>query len=165
MTDSLKQKPGDYVVLICRVILGSLFIYMGVSKTDDPILFMKLIREFQIIDSPYLLTATAALLPWFEIVCGLFVLLGITTRASALIILSLLIGFTSMIMNRAFGIRTAEEIAFCAISFDCGCGGGEINICKKLTQNLALIALSVAALFPKAESWSIRPHLLSKKNH
>lgn len=131
-----------HVVAIARVALGALFIYLGAVKAYDPVGFLKLVRQFDVLHAPSSLNFVAAVLPWFEIFCGVFLVVGIKARAAALLQLLLLIGFTVLVALRAAAIYRAGGTPFCSIRFDCGCGTGEVLICFKFVENTALMLLS-----------------------
>src|SRR5215468_9942110 len=138
----LKHKVTDYGGLMARWLLGGLFVYMGLTKALDPAQFLKLVHQYQMVSSPLLLNSIASALPWFEVFCGLLLLAGVAVRGSALILLLMLISFSLIVLHRALANREASAIAFCAIRFDCGCGAGEVNICRKLLENSLLILLA-----------------------
>jgi hypothetical protein len=54
----------------------------------------------------------------------------------------MLLIFTFAVTLRAIAIHQNVGTAFCAIRFDCGCGTGEVQICSKLVENIALIVLA-----------------------
>jgi uncharacterized membrane protein YphA (DoxX/SURF4 family) len=136
--------------LIARWFLGGFFIYMGLSKVLHPEAFLKLVRQYEIVTSPFLLNSIAAALPWFEVFCGLLLVLGIAVRGSALMLVAMLVPFTYVVFNRALAISTTQAIAYCAVKFDCGCGSGEVIICHKLVENSLLILLAVGLLFSRS---------------
>ena len=141
---------------LARWILGAMFIYMGVSKAMHPVEFLKLVRQYDVIHHHLLLNLVASSLPWFEILCGLLLLLGVAVRGAAVIVLTMLVSFSLIVLLRALGIQETSGLPFCAIKFDCGCGGGEVFICRKLGENLFLIALSTALLFWNSERLCLR---------
>ena len=126
--------------LVLRIVLGGMFLYVGITKAMDPVSFLKILRAYEMTSSPLLLNLNAALLPWLEILCGLYLLGGFLMRGAALVVLAMLLVFTAAITWRALGIHGSEDLAFCAIHFDCGCGLGDVAVCGKLLQNAALIA-------------------------
>ena len=132
--------PG--LALVTRWALGAFFIWMGWHKAMDPVGFLKLVRAYDLVQIPFLLNLIAASLPWFEILCGTLLMLGIYPRACALLILGMLVPFTLAILRRALHLHDAGNLPFCLIKFDCGCGSGEVFVCKKLAENTAWIALS-----------------------
>ncbi len=134
------------VTIMARWLVGGLFIYMGLSKALHPVEFLKLVRQYDMVQSPLLLNVIASTLPWFEVFCGLLLVSGIAVRGTALLSLSMLVPFTWIVLQRALALQTASGLAFCAIRFDCGCGAGEVLICHKLVENGVLIVLSVLLL-------------------
>ena len=146
---STRLNQSGYLFLIARLILGSVFIYLGAVKASDPVEFLKLLRQFEMIEYPLLLNLVAAVLPWLEIMCGLLVIAGFRLRAATLLILIMLASFTAVVAVRALDMSYTGSVAFCSISFDCGCGGGEVMICRKLFENGALFALAMAVLATK----------------
>jgi hypothetical protein len=57
-------------------------------------------------------------------------------------LLAMLVPFTVIVFKRAMEIAAVSGIPFCAVKFDCGCGGGEVLICHKLIENTLLLLLS-----------------------
>jgi uncharacterized membrane protein YphA (DoxX/SURF4 family) len=134
--------PADIVTLLARFGLGAMFVWVGLEKAMDPVAFLKLLRQYDLTQTPLLLNSIAALLPWFEVFCGLLLLLGVAVRGTALTMLLLLVPFTALVLRRALFLHSALEIPFCAVKFDCGCGGGEVFICRKLAENVLLMLLA-----------------------
>jgi uncharacterized membrane protein YphA (DoxX/SURF4 family) len=130
------------VALLARWALGAWFIYLGLNKALHPVEFLKLVRQYQMVANPVVLNSIAALLPWFEVFCGVLLVAGVAVRGTALLSLGMLGGFTFAVLKRALAIVAANGIPFCAVKFDCGCGTGEVLICHKLLENSLLILLS-----------------------
>lgn len=124
----------------------------GLVDLSDPVDFMKLVHEYEMIpeQTPWMLNLIAAVLPWAEVLCGLFLIFGIAVRGAALMVLMMLIGFTVVVAMRALHIQQETGQAFCSIKFDCGCGTGEEWICRKIPKNLGLCLLAVVAMFSSA---------------
>ncbi len=153
----------ERLALLARWILGGVFVYMGLVKAAHPVDFLKLLRQYEIIESHLYLNFIAVALPWFEVFCGLLLLGGIAVRGAACISLLMLVPFTLIVLNRALAIREASAIAFCAIRFDCGCGAGEVNICSKLLENSFLILLSGLLFAFRANRWCLRYGLVGRE--
>src|SRR6266545_4408395 len=98
MNDSLppasRGSGRELTAAIARWILGGVMIYMGVSKALHPVDFLKIVRQYEMVDNHVALNLIAAALPWFEVFCGLLLVCGIAVRASALLCLAMLIPFT-----------------------------------------------------------------------
>ncbi len=133
---------SGHASLVARAILGAVFVYLGVTKALDPVGFLKLVRQFDLLTAPLALNLVATLVPWCEIVFGVFLLVGKCSRGAALVSLLMLLGFTTAITLRAVALHRAGTAAFCSLRFDCGCGTGEVLICLKLLENVALCGLA-----------------------
>ena len=142
-----RLRPADIGALLARWLLGALFIYMGLSKALHPVEFLKLVRQYNVTDQYLFLNLIASTLPWFEIFCGALLVLGVSVRATALLLAAMLVPFTLLILRRALGIHEAQHIPFCAIKFDCGCGAGEVLICRKLLENTLLTIFAAWLVF------------------
>lgn len=141
------RKAANIATVLARCVLGALFVYMGLSKALHPVEFLKLVHQYDLVKNYWLLNAIAAALPWFEVFCGLLLLTGMAVRGTALWLILMLVPFTWIVFQRALSMQAALHIPFCAVKFDCGCGNGEVFICRKLLENLTLLVLSVWLLF------------------
>src|SRR5208282_3582201 len=103
----------------------------------------------------------AAALPWFEIFCGLLLLAGVAVRGTAVMLIVMLVPFTVLVFRRALAIQSALAIPFCAVKFDCGCGTGEVFICRKLLENFLLLVLSGWLLSGYGRKLCVRHTLIS----
>jgi len=137
-----KRIALNFSAVLARWLLGSAFIYTGLSKALHPADFLKLLRQYDLVQSSLPLNSIAGALPWFETFCGLLLLAGIAVRGTALTLMLMLVPFTVLVFRRALAIQSALVIPLCAVKFDCGCGTGEVAICPKLVQNIFLLALS-----------------------
>ena len=154
----------DSSAVMARWLVGAAFVYMGLSKALDPVDFLKLLRQYDLTQSSLLLNSMAAALPWFEVFCGLLLLAGIAVRGTALTLLVLLAPFTWVVLHRALLLQAAQNIPFCAVKFDCGCGAGEEFICRKLLENFLLILLSGWLLAGHGRQLSLRFSLLKSSS-
>ena len=125
----------DWLRLLLRLVLGGVFLFLGLQKAIDPVAFLKALREYDFTSTPWLLNSVAALLPWVEVVFGSLLILGVWVRATSILLAILVVSFSVVIADRAFAIYEAQSLAFCAIQFDCGCGTGVVYVCRKLAEN------------------------------
>jgi uncharacterized membrane protein YphA (DoxX/SURF4 family) len=151
-----KKKRLNIVALLARWFLGGIFIYMGLVKALDPVTFLKLVREYEMVGNSVVLNSIASVLPWFEVFCGVLLLTGIAVRGAAVVLLGMLIPFTLIVLKRALAIASAEGILFCAVKFNCGCGTGDVLICQKLIENSGLMLLALLPLAGLGKKWALR---------
>ena len=154
----------EATAVLARWWLGCVFIYMGLNKAlPHPEYFLKLVRQYDMVTSPWLLNSIGAALPWFEVFCGLLLLFGVAVRGSALMLVAMLVPFTIVVLKRALAIAAVSGIPFCAVKFDCGCGAGEILICHKLVENTVLLLLSAWLLAGRGWPLCLRFSLFRQK--
>lgn len=138
--------------VLARWLVGAVFLGMGLNKVLQPVDFLKLVRQYDMVHSHHVLNLIAAGLPWLEMFCGLLMMVGIAVRGSALVLAAMLVAFTAGIVNRAMAIHAGGGLPFCAIRFDCGCGGGEVLVCRKLAENTLLILLAAATVCSRSRT-------------
>lgn len=144
------------VPVLVRWFLGALLVYLGLTKALQPVEFLKLVREYQLFDSPLILNAVSSIVPWLEVFCGILLLTGIAVRGTAFVILILLGSFTAAVLARALGVSELNGIALCAVRFDCGCGSGEVLACRKIMENALLMAASGYLVFSRVSRLCLR---------
>lgn len=145
--------------VVARWLLGGLFVYMGLTKALHPVDFLKLVRQYDLVHSVWLLNSIAAALPWFEVFCGLLLLAGIAVRGSTLVLIGMLVPFTVVVFHRGLVLHSKLALPFCAVKFDCGCGNGEVFVCWKLLENGLLLLLSVWLLAGHGRKLCLRHQL------
>ena len=155
-------REGAFVLL--RWVIGALMVYLGLSKALQPVQFLKLIREYEVVADPLLLNALAGLLPWLEAFLGVLLISGVAVRGSALVLVTMLVPFTAAVLRRALAIQTSLGIPFCAVRFDCGCGLGEVWICQKLLENTLLVAVSVGLIAGAGRRLCARYRLVGRES-
>jgi uncharacterized membrane protein YphA (DoxX/SURF4 family) len=142
-----RPKAREIAMVLARLVLGTLFLYMGLNKALHPVEFLKLVHEYNLVHNYLLLNIIALGLPWFEVFCGLLLMAGVAVRGSAFMLVLMLIPFTTIVLRRALTDPRFHDVPFYAIKFDCGCGTGEVFICHKLVENSLLILFSALLAF------------------
>lgn len=101
---------GFPVQLLCRLLLGGIFIYASIDKISHPHAFAKIIHNYRQLPDIFIYIS-AATLPWLEMVSGSFLVVGIFKRTASIVLSGLLLMFAAAIsINLIRGIK-----------FDCGC--------------------------------------------
>lgn len=136
------------VLFVFRLIVGGTFVYAGVLKVVDPLAFAADILNFRIV-GPEVAVLTALFLPWIEIVCGAFLVLGWLRRASSLLISLMLAGFVVLVI-----VTIAR-----GLDVDCGCFGALSGKADwgLLVQDLVLMFMSLSILLAPRRTPSRRP--------
>jgi uncharacterized membrane protein YphA (DoxX/SURF4 family) len=110
---------AEFLSFIFRVVPGGIFLIAGLAKISDPARFLLTLRELELFPGS-IDRLLAVYLPWLEFVLGLFLLLGILHRTSALLLALVNIFFIGAIIS--LRIR--------GIEIDCGCFGLLADILK-----------------------------------
>lgn len=122
----------DRFNVVVRLILGGLFLYAGGTKIVDPATFATDVGNYRLLPHQ-MVNLVAITLPWIEATAALLLLLGIWTRASALLISALMVVFI---------IAVSQALAR-GLDIKCGCFG-TVTASKAGLETLALEAALLA---------------------
>ena len=130
------------LVLACRLAVGGVFIYASLDKIADPAAFARAVSYYRFLPLA-LLHPFALVLPWIELVTGLFLVLGVARRGSALLLVLLTVAFMV-----AIGAALARDL-----DISCGCfqteGGETVGLSLLLRDVLLLAAALIVLLGPR----------------
>ena len=131
-------RRSPYLSAVCRLILGVIFIDFALSKIMRPAVFALNVVEYDMMPA-WGVNLWALALPWAELVAGLFLVLGIRTRAAATVIGGMNIIFIIGLIN---AIRLALPI-------NCGCVGeaGEPVTWWKVLKNSGMLVMALQIFF------------------
>lgn len=150
----LLQRMDDTGIpsLLARLVAGGYIAYLGYLKIGDPIHFLKLINQYEMIPDGWhvLHNFMVVVLPWLEIIGGLALVAGVLVRGTAILMTALVALFTVIIFIRAMGLVSGGT-PFMEVAFDCGCGGGPEIIWQKLLKNSGLMLLTLWLCY--SNSW------------
>ena len=143
--------PG---IAVCRVALGIVFLYASFGKILDPRTFAGNLLEYQILDSAVLIRTLAAVLPWVEWFCGIFLILGVFVRSASFLSTTLLVTFLiSMIQAKVRGL-----------DINCGCfdaGKGPIGAFTLARDSLFLL-MSLVVFKSAPDPYSLQAWLTDR---
>jgi putative oxidoreductase len=129
---AIRRSP--YLSVICRLLLGAIFISFALSKILRPAVFALNVVDYAIMPS-WGVNLWALALPWAELVVGLFLILGIRTRAAATLIGA---------MNIIFIVGLVNAILH-HMPINCGCVGevGEPVNWWKVLKNTGMVVMCI----------------------
>ncbi len=133
----LLDKP--WFELVCRLLLGGIFVYASIDKILQPTEFAKVVYNYQILPA-MASNLTAMGLPWLELFAGLALLVGLWRTESSLILSMLLVVFiVALSVNLVRGV-----------DIDCGCltlgeGGRSISLLT-IVEDILLLAAGMVVL-------------------
>jgi putative oxidoreductase len=108
---SLKRWLGsEWLTTRVQIALGLFFIVAALPKVADPPSFAHMIYNYRLLPGG-LVNLSALVLPWFELLCGVALVLGIWSRTSAA-----LVGLLLAVFVAAIAVNLARGNAI-----DCGC--------------------------------------------
>lgn len=127
-------RRSPYLAMFCRLILGAIFIQFALSKIMRPAVFALNVVEYGLMPA-WAVNLWALFLPWAELLAGLFLILGIRSRAAASIIGAMNVIFIVGLVNAIL-----QELPI-----NCGCVGevGEPVNWLKVLKNVGMLLMSV----------------------
>lgn len=131
------------VLVVLRLVAGGVFVFYGMDKIIDPATFAKSIANYQVLPE-FFLHPVALILPWLEVIAGLFFIFDVWRRASGLLISGMLVTFIAMVV---FALMRGLDI-------NCGCSasGGSTVGWDLIARNIVLLAFTVVAMIPPTSS-------------
>jgi len=90
-----KIQKQSFAVLVLRFLIGGVFIWAGATEVGSPEEFAAIVENYRILSSAWV-APVAIWLPWIELLCGLFLVLGVFVRGSVLTVAGLMIIFIGL---------------------------------------------------------------------
>ncbi len=127
-------RRSPYLSAFCRVLLGMIFIQFALSKIMRPAVFALNVVDYGMMPA-WGVNLWALILPWVELVAGLFLILGIRTRAAATLIGG---------MNIIFIVGLVNALYY-NLPISCGCVGeaGEPVTWWKVFKNAGMLVMAL----------------------
>jgi putative oxidoreductase len=127
-------RRSPYLSVICRLLVGVIFIEFALSKIMRPAVFALNVVDYGLTPA-WGVNLWSLILPWAELMSGLFLVLGIRTRAAATLIGA---------MNIIFIVGLVHAILH-GLPINCGCVGevGEPVNWLKVLKNFGMLFMAI----------------------
>jgi|TARA_B100001079_G_C16090340_1_gene373734 uncharacterized membrane protein YphA (DoxX/SURF4 family) len=139
------------IILICRIVLGGIFIYASLDKIAHPAEFAKAIGNYHVL--PFGLENLLALtLPWLELLAGVALITGVMIDGAAIMVI---------IMNIIFIFAISQALAR-GISIECGCfsvtteGGDNIGL-QTVIRDIGYLIMGFIVLYRRDNLFEFYP--------
>jgi len=136
----MKTLGNPILGLICRLVLGGVFIYASIDKILHPDQFARIVFNYHLVPAN-LINIFAVVLPWVEMGAGIFLILGIWPRASGTILTTLTVIFVIALAINWFR----------GVSIECGCftvsGKAKSTIADLVIRDVALLLVAIQTTF------------------
>jgi len=139
------------IILICRILLGGIFIYASLDKIAHPAEFAKAIGNYHVL--PFGLENLLALtLPWLELLAGVALITGVMIDGAAIMVI---------IMNIIFIFAISQALAR-GISIECGCfsvtteGGDNIGL-QTVIRDIGYLIMGFIVLYRRDNLFEFYP--------
>ena len=139
------------IILICRILLGGIFIYASLDKIAHPAEFAKAIGNYHVL--PFGLENLLALtLPWLELLAGVALITGVMVDGAAIMVI---------IMNIVFIFAISQALAR-GISIECGCfsvtteGGDNIGL-QTIIRDIGYLIMGFIVLYRRDNLFELYP--------
>lgn len=101
---------NDYLGILTRLALGGIFIYASLDKIGDPAQFARIIYNYHLVPGN-LINISALILPWTELICGVFLIIGVYRDGA-----SFMLNFLLIVFMIAISINLYR-----GVDLECGC--------------------------------------------
>lgn len=141
-----KILSNKYLQFAARLFVGFIFVYAGIGKIGDPSTFAKEIFNYHILPN-YIINIIALILPWLEVIIGIFLIAGVYIRASAAIASISMLVFIVAVLSAMFR----------GLDINCGCFADKVVMVgwKKVFEDLIILLFALLPLFFSQNSKSL----------
>lgn len=136
-----KILSNKYLLLGLRLVLGGVFIYAAVYKIAEPEDFARSIYNYRMLPEGTI-NLMAIIMPWLELICGIFIIIGSLVRGSAV-----LIGLMLLVFIIAISSALARGLDISCGCFKVGEGGRLVGLTTLVEDILMVAAVAVILAF------------------
>ena len=138
-----------WVSLALRLVLGVVLVYASVPKLLHPGQFADMVVNYRILTGP-LVSWLALTLPWLELITGVLLILGVLTRAAAILSTAMFATFTAALVSAQLR----------HLDIACGCFNVTVssgNTSQSLWEAILLLLASIAlvVLADRSDAYAI----------
>ena len=134
MEQKMSSKIQDQLIPFLKWIVAAIFIFAGISKILNPAAFARDIDNYRLL--PYFLVSIMAIiLPWLEVLCGIFLIFGRWKKGAAFILL-----FLTFIFMIAIGSAIARGLDITCGCFSMTTAGTRVGY-TRLSQDIVLFGV------------------------
>jgi uncharacterized membrane protein YphA (DoxX/SURF4 family) len=156
----LPPSTAGWVCLPLRLVLGGLFVFAAFNKlvakgagarSSGPQGFTWTIKAFKLGLPDWAVLTSTFVMPWIEVVAGVMLIVGVCTRAAALVIGGLLVVFIALLLS-----VLARDL-----NVDCGCFGDMSPVCPEkvgwchITQDVVMLAAAAVIIATKRHALTL----------
>lgn len=139
------RKGKEALAALSRLLVGSALLIAGLQKAGQSLAFGKALENYDLLPLS-ILTPVALVIPWMEIVVGVYLLLGLRVRWAAKFALLLAVGF---------GIFVGSALAR-GLNVECGCFSGPSQVSfVHLGIDGLLVALAISTIVWGPDRWTL----------
>lgn len=136
----------EWIAYALRVLLGVVFIAASFDKLGDSFALARIIYSYKILPCEWS-NFPAIVLPMAEFLCGVFIIVGVFTRGSAVMLFGMNFVFIPAIIYRSFLVMAEQQIGFFEVNFDCGCGLGDFHAWILLIRDVLFAGAAILILW------------------
>ena len=138
--DLSTNAPVGWGLLVLRLGLAAVFLAAALPKIDAPADFAVAISNYKMLP-PWGVNVVALILPWLELLVGVFLAIGIWRRACALVMAVLMVVFIF-----GFASATARGLDIACGCFEVGENADASSPVRVVARDLALLVASLLLL-------------------
>lgn len=144
---SAKMLPDGWVSVALRVLIGCVFVYAGFQKAAAPAEEFAAVVEAYYLLPPDWVLPFAQILPWLELIFGVYLIAGYKTRISSAAIAAMLASFVF-----ALGAAIVRHIPL----ENCGCFGSGFHLDPRygIFFDIAMMLCAVWLVRAPISRWS-----------
>ena len=143
----MNAKVLNIAVLVVRVVLGGIFVVAGASKVGHAAEFAQQIAAFRLLPQA-VIAPMALVLPFFEILLGGYLVIGLFTRVAAWVAAALLL---------AFDVAIASAVVR-GMTLNCGCFGTHdttVTTWAEVARDAVFVLLAVFVALRPPGTWAL----------